>query len=112
MGSPSNTFMAGNYQFTRFEARHCARLYQSGIRVRQIKLMYHRQARLKQIIVTIQVGIMIIDNFLLLEQLNPSIFDPRQVVLGWWKLGEQTQMPSLAEFWRARGQGLQSSATY
>ena len=86
--------------------------HECGIRVRQIKLMYHRQARLKQIIVAIQFGIMIKDDFLLLEQLNPSIFDPRQVMLGWWKLGEQTQMPSLTEFWRARGQGRQRGATY
>ena len=74
--------------------------------------MYHRQARLKQIIVAIQVGIMIKDDFLLLEQLNPAIFDPRLVPLGWWELGEPTQMPSLADFWHARGQGKQSGATY
>ena len=104
--------MAGNYQFTRFEAKQCARLYQSGIRVRQIKQMYHCLARLKQIVVAIQVGIMIRDDSFWLEQLNPAIFDPRLVALGMWKLGEPNQIPSLADYWLARGQGRERSANY
>ena len=110
--NPSNTFMAGDYQFTRFEAKQCARLYRSGIRVRQIKQMYHQQASLKQIVVAIQVGIMIKYDSFWLEQLNPAIFDPRLVALGMWKLGEPNQIPSLADYWLARGQGRERSANY
>ena len=108
--NPSNTFMAGDYQFTRLQANHCARLHRNGTRVWQIKEMYHRHATLEQIVIAIQVGI-VGDSFWF-EKLNPIIFDPNLVALGMWKIGQPTQIPSLADYWHARGQGRQRNATY
>ena len=89
--SPSKTFRAGNYVFTRSQARNCAELNKAGVTVWQLKEEFHPQATLEELVVAIQVGIMIqLDTFNLAD-LNPIIFDPSIVCLEMWKIGEPTQ---------------------
>ena len=86
--SPSTTFLAGNYEFTRLQARQCALLHQSGYTIWQIKEHHHTHATLKEIVVAIQVSIMWEFS---IEELTPHIFDPNIVCLEVWRVGEPTQ---------------------
>ena len=86
--SPSTTFMAGNYEFTRLQARQCALLHQGGATLWQIKEQHHTQATLQEIVVAIQVGIMWTFS---LADLTPHIFDPNLVCLEVWRVGEPTK---------------------
>ena len=87
--SPSRTFRAGNYVFTRSQARQCASLHQGGATVWELKEQHHPQATLEEIVVAIQVGIMCIS--FRVADLEPIIFDPNLVCLGMWRVGEPTQ---------------------
>ena len=92
--SPSRTFRAGNYVFTRSQARQCASLHQGGATVWELKEQHHPQATLEEIVVAIQVGIMA--QSFKLSEMNPIIFDPNLVCLQAWAIGQ----PSHIEEWK------------
>ena len=87
---PSLTFRAGNYVFTRAEARACSYLHQRRTTVWQLKEQRHPTAMLEQIVVAIQVGIMA--QSFKLSEMNPIIFDPTRVCLGMWRIGEPSSI--------------------
>ena len=82
------TFRAGNYEFTRLQARQCAILHQNGSTLWQIKEQHHRNATLEQKVVAIQVRIMW--NFSI-EQLPAHIFDPNLVCTEVWRVVEPSK---------------------
>ena len=89
---PSKTFRAGYYVFSRAQAQQLARLHQDDrVSVWRLREELHSLATLKQVVVGIQVGIMIQDDFLRLDDLHPAIFDPKHVLLGMWNVGKPTQ---------------------
>ena len=88
---PSKTFWAGNHVFSRNEARNCYLLYDRGVCVRELKEMYFPNATLEEIIVAIEVGDLIYLSFYNLkdlQMLDPRIFDPSNVHLSNWNVGE------------------------
>ena len=88
---PSKTFRAGCYVFSRAQAQQLARLHDDGVSVERLREEFHSLATLKQVVVGIQVGIMIKDDFLRLDDLHPAIFEPKHVLLGMWNVGKPTQ---------------------
>ena len=89
---PTKTFAAGPYVFTRAQAQQLARLHQlDKVSVWRLREEFHSLATLKQVIVAIQVGIVIKDGILRLEDLDPDIFKPKYVCLGMWKVGKPTE---------------------
>ena len=82
------TFNAGDYVFTRAEARQCYRLLNEGNTVWQIKEQRHPNATLQQIIVAIQVAIMG-QSFTIqeLRTVSPHVFNVEIVYLGMWNVG-------------------------
>ena len=88
---PSKTFLVGNHVFTRNEAISCHLLYDRGVCVRELKEMYFPNATLEEIIVAIEVGDLIYLSFYNLkdlQMLDPRIFDPSNVHLSNWNVGE------------------------
>ena len=88
---PSKTFWAGNHVFSRNEAKNCYLLYDHGVCVRELQEMYFPTATLEEIIVAIKVGDLIylsFYNLTELEMLIPRIFDPSNVHLSNWNVGE------------------------
>ena len=82
------TFNAGNYIFTRAEARQCYRLLNEGRTIWEIKEERHPNATLQQIIVAIQVAI--VGQSFTIKQLRtmcPYLFDVALVYLGMWNVG-------------------------
>ena len=86
--SPSATFRAGNYVFSRSQALQLYQLHRNGSTIWQLKENYHPNATLEQIIVAIQVGIM---GDIRLEQLTRHIFYPNIVCLEIWRIGHPSQ---------------------
>ena len=88
---PSKRFRAGNHVFSRSEAQICYLLYDHGVCVRELQEMYFPTATLEEIIVAINVGDLIYLSFYNLselERLIPRIFDPSNVHLSNWNVGE------------------------
>ena len=89
---PSKTFGAGSYVFTRAQAQQLARLHQlDKVSVWRLREEFHSLASLKQVIVAIQVGIMLQDDGLNLDDLHPAIFKPKFVYLWMWNVGKPTE---------------------
>ena len=88
------TFHAGNYIFTRAEARQCYRLHREGSTVWQLVEQRHPNATLEQVIVAMQVAILglsfRIDE---LQIMCPHVFDPESVSLWAWNVGQPTPSP-------------------
>ena len=88
---PSKRFRAGNHVFTRSEAQSCYLLYDLGVCVREMQELYFPTASLEEIIVAIHVGDLIYFNFYNLSELDmllPGLFDPSNVDLSNWNIGE------------------------
>ena len=88
---PSKTFWAGNHVFSRNEAKNCYLLYDHGVCVRELQELYFPTATLDEIIVAINVGDLIYLSFYNLSELEmliPRIFDPSNVHLSNWNVGE------------------------
>ena len=88
---PSKTFWAGNHVFSRNEAQNCYLLYDHGVCVRELQELYFPAATLEEIIVAINVGDLIYLSFYNLSELDmliPRLFDPSNVDLSNWNVGE------------------------
>ena len=88
---PSKTFRAGNHVFSRNEATNCYLLYDHGVCVRELQELYFPTATLEEIIVAINVGDLIYLSFYNLSELDmliPRLFDPSNVDLSNWNIGE------------------------
>ena len=88
---PSKRFRAGNHVFSRSEAQNCYLLYDHGVCVRELQELYFPTATLEEIIVAINVGDLIYLSFYNLSELEmliPRIFDPSNVHLSNWNVGE------------------------
>ena len=85
------TFHAGNYLFTRAEARHCYRLHRNGTPLWQLVEQRHPNATVEQMIVAMQVAIMGL-SFTIeqLRSMSPQIFNPEIVAVEAWNVGQPT----------------------
>ena len=75
--------------FTVGDARRCMALEKARVAIWQIKEKYHPNATLEEIVCAIQVAIMSLS--FSIDELRPLFFDPANVCLEVWNVGEPTR---------------------